>query len=298
MPFSVGSPPAAPVASSNSPVCEGHPLQLTAAVVPGAIYNWTGPNGFSSGQRNPVIPDPTTAASGDYSVTLNVYRCSSSAAATTVTVKLNPAVKMTAPVSACPNARGLAASVPAIAGATYSWSITNGTITSGMGTESITFTSGISGSTQLAATVTGTNGCSSTASKTVAIVPGSSCSKSFFTVAPCRVADTRNPSGPLGGPALTAGAIRTFPVANLCGIPSSAAAVAVNLAVVEPTNDGDLLVYPYGQAAPVASSINFRPGVVRANNAIIPLGFGQISVKCDMPSGGTHFFLDVYGYFE
>jgi hypothetical protein len=117
-------------------------------------------------------------------------------------------------------------------------------------------------------------------------------------VTPCRVADTRDPSGPSGGPALASGAIRTFPVAGICGIPSSATAVAINLAVVRPTNDGDLVVYPAGQAVPLASSINFRPGIVRANNAIIPLGFGQLSVKCDMLSGATDFFFDVYGYFE
>ena len=76
-------------------------------------------------------------------------------------------------------------------------------------------------------------------------------------------------------------------------------AVAINLAVVAPNGDGDLRVYPGGHPAPLASSINFRAGIVRANNAIIPLGAsGQISVQCDMPSGGTHFFFDVYGFFQ
>ena len=79
----------------------------------------------------------------------------------------------------------------------------------------------------------------------------------------------------------------------------SATAVAVNLAVFLPTDGGDLRLYPAGGAAPLASAINFRPGIIRANNAIIPLGAGgQISVQCDMPSGSTRFFLDVYGYFQ
>jgi glucose/arabinose dehydrogenase len=122
---------------------------------------------------------------------------------------------------------------------------------------------------------------------------------SFFTVTPCRVADTRDATGPSGGPALAAGTIRSFPVSGLCQIPSSATAVAVNLAAFQPSSDGDLRVYPAGQAAPLASSINFRSGAVRAGNAIVPLGAsGQISVQCDMPSGGTHFFFDVYGYFQ
>ena len=33
---------------------------------------------------------------------------------------------------------------------------------------------------------------------------------SFYTVTPCRLADTRNANGPLGGPALQAGAVRPF----------------------------------------------------------------------------------------
>jgi hypothetical protein len=125
-------------------------------------------------------------------------------------------------------------------------------------------------------------------------VPGA-----YFAVAPCRVADTRNAPGPSGGPALAANTVRTFPVAGICGIPSSATAVAINVAVFLPSNDGDLRVYPAGGTAPLASAINFRADIVRANNAIVPLGTGgQISVQCDMPSGSTHFFFDVYGYFQ
>ena len=118
-------------------------------------------------------------------------------------------------------------------------------------------------------------------------------------MAQCRVADTRNAPGPSGGPALAANTNRTFPVSGLCGIPSSATAVAINMAVFLPSNDGDLRVYPAGSPVPLASAINFRPGIVRANNAIVPLGAGgQLSVQCDMPSGGTNFFFDVFGYFQ
>ncbi len=122
---------------------------------------------------------------------------------------------------------------------------------------------------------------------------------SFFTVPPCRAADTRDPDGISGGPALSANTIRSFPVTGLCGIPSDATAVVINLAVFQPAQSGDLRAYPAGTTAPLASSINFRPGIIRANNATIPLGSGgQISVQCDMPSGGTHFFFDVYGYYR
>jgi hypothetical protein len=113
------------------------------------------------------------------------------------------------------------------------------------------------------------------------------------------VADTRNPDGPSGGPALSANAFRTFPVANICQIPASARAVAINVGIVSATDIGDLRVYPAGDALPPTSTINFSAGNVRANNAIIALGTGgQIAVQCDMPSGSTNFFFDVFGYFQ
>ena len=121
----------------------------------------------------------------------------------------------------------------------------------------------------------------------------------YYTVTPCRVGDTRDPDGPSGAPALAANTVRTFPVAGICGIPSSATAVAINVAVFLPSDGGDLRVFPAGPHAPLASAINFRAGIVRANNTIVPLGAGgQISVQCDMPSGSTQFFFDVYGFFQ
>jgi hypothetical protein len=120
----------------------------------------------------------------------------------------------------------------------------------------------------------------------------------FYPVAPCRVADTRNPPGPSGGPALLAGKVRTFPVAGLCEIPPTARAVAIVLAVTDPQTAGDLRLYPPGGLAPMASTINFRAGVVRANTAVIPLSLsGETAVQCDS-HGSTHFFFDVYGYFQ
>jgi hypothetical protein len=88
-------------------------------------------------------------------------------------------------------------------------------------------------------------------------------------------------------------------VSGVCAIPPTAKAVAVNLTVVLPATGGYLTVYPAGASLPLASSINFRAGIVRANNAVLPLGAGgQISVFCGMPSGSTDFLLDVTGWFE
>ncbi len=111
--------------------------------------------------------------------------------------------------------------------------------------------------------------------------------------------DTRNPDGPSGGPSLAAGTTRTFQVAGLCGIPSTAKAVAINLAVVLPSDTGDLRLYPASLSAPMASTVNFKSGIIRANNGTVALGTsGQVTVQCDMLSGATDFFVDVYGYYQ
>jgi hypothetical protein len=121
----------------------------------------------------------------------------------------------------------------------------------------------------------------------------------FFTLTPCRVVDTRNPVGPLGGPALVANTDRTFPVAGQCGIPSGAKAIAATLTVTGPTDLGDLRAYPAGAPLPLASSINYRPGQTRANNALLQLGVaGGLAIRCDQASGTVHFILDVTGYFN
>jgi hypothetical protein len=116
----------------------------------------------------------------------------------------------------------------------------------------------------------------------------------FYTVTPCRLADTRNAVG--GGPALAPNSTRSFPVTGgVCHIPSTAAAVSVNLTAVVPTAFGHLTLYPGNSVSvPLASSINFAPGVTRANNALVSLatdGTGTIKVK-NGSAGFVHFVLD------
>jgi hypothetical protein len=120
----------------------------------------------------------------------------------------------------------------------------------------------------------------------------------FYVLPPCRVVDTRNPSGPDGGPALSAGTSRTFPVTGQCGVPAGAVSVTGNVTAVTPSVAGDLRIYPGGTAVPMTSTVNFKAGQTRANNGIFGLGSGGIAVQTDMASGTTHFLLDVSGYFR
>ena len=118
----------------------------------------------------------------------------------------------------------------------------------------------------------------------------------FYTVAPCRVLDTRSSSPLLSG--LT-GRIQ---VAGICGIPSSAKSVAINVTAVAPTGQGYVTLWPADAAMPVASVINFMPGLVRSNNAILRLatdGGGDLSVAASVAGSGTvHLVVDVTGYFQ
>jgi beta-glucanase (GH16 family) len=87
------TPPPAPTAGNNGPIWAGTTLNLTASTVPGATYNWTGPNGFSSTSQNPSITNVTTDLSGQFSVTATTGSCTSLPGTTTVTV--NPLSNVT-----------------------------------------------------------------------------------------------------------------------------------------------------------------------------------------------------------
>lgn len=54
--------------SSNSPVCQTDTLFLRAPTIDSATYSWTGPNGFSSFDQNPVLPNIQMGQEGPYNL--------------------------------------------------------------------------------------------------------------------------------------------------------------------------------------------------------------------------------------
>lgn len=56
------------VTSSNTPICVGNTLNLTASG--GTNYAWTGPNGFTSNLQNPTITNANLSHSGQYSCSI------------------------------------------------------------------------------------------------------------------------------------------------------------------------------------------------------------------------------------
>jgi hypothetical protein len=119
---------------------------------------------------------------------------------------------------------------------------------------------------------------------------------SFYPITPCRVADTRNPDGPFGGPILDAGPARWFTIpASACYVPTTAAAYSLNVTVVPDGPLAYLAVWPAGSPQPLVSTLNSVDGAVVANAAIVPAGVeGAITVYA---TGPTHVIVDINGYF-
>lgn len=127
--------------------------------------------------------------------------------------------------------------------------------------------------------------------------PVSASTVAFYPLPPCRVADTRGTPGELGGPYLTGGATRDFPIleAAACNIPASALAYSLNFTAIPHGPLGYLTVWPTNQQQPVVSTLNAPTGTVTANAAIVPAGMGgEVST---FAYNDTDLLIDIDGYF-
>ena len=126
----------------------------------------------------------------------------------------------------------------------------------------------------------------------------------YTPVVPCRIVDSRNVGGAFGGGEtrgyhayLTSG---TFEgqggAASNCGIPANPAAVALNLTVVSAGASGYLTAWPYNSARPNASTLNYAPGQVVANGALIPL-CQSCAADFSVYASGVDLIVDIVGYF-
>jgi uncharacterized repeat protein (TIGR03803 family) len=127
--------------------------------------------------------------------------------------------------------------------------------------------------------------------------PVSSSTLAFYALPPCRVADTRNANGPLGGPYLTGGQERDFPVlaATSCNIPAAAQAYSLNMTAIPRQPLNYLTVWPSGQKQPNVSTLNAPTGTITANAAIVTAGVnGEVAVY---PTDDIDLVIDINGYF-
>ena len=162
--------PTTPVVSA-SPVCEGTNLNLTASLIPGATYSWTGPNNFSSSSQNPVITNAGSINAGTYTVTVSANGCTSAPASVNAVVNMLPLAPIVSTNSPLCSGSSINLMAGAIAGATYSWTGPNG-FTSSLQNPTIT-NAGInaSGTYSVTATVNGCSGAVGNASVTVNQIP-------------------------------------------------------------------------------------------------------------------------------
>ncbi|WP_445453165.1 T9SS type B sorting domain-containing protein [Flavobacterium sp. 25HG05S-40] len=76
-----------PVISANPDYCTGDTISLSIQSIPNAVYQWSGPNTFSSSLQNPTIPNANAANAGTYTVTATIGDCHSLA---TVVINSKP----------------------------------------------------------------------------------------------------------------------------------------------------------------------------------------------------------------
>ena len=117
----------------------------------------------------------------------------------------------------------------------------------------------------------------------------------YVPLVPERVLDTRDDTGDVAG-AVGAGQTVSQQVAGVGSVPADAGAVAVNVTAADPTAMSHLRVWPTGEPMPLASTINFQPGVNIANMVIVEVGTdGRIDLYNH--NGEVDIVLDVVGYF-
>ena len=120
----------------------------------------------------------------------------------------------------------------------------------------------------------------------------------FYTLTPCRAADTRASNGPLGGPALSAGQTRAFTLTGVCGVPATAKGISLNITSADATRVGNLRLYPGTEPPPLSNAISFVPNKNRANNVTVGLTGGVVSVLNEQPTGTVNLIIDINGYYQ
>jgi len=276
-------------ASSNSPVCAGSQLNLSASSVAGATYSWTGPNGFTSALQNPVITNVSLAASGTYTMTATLNGCTSNATTTDVVVNALPSATFTYG-PAFPIVNYNVSFTPSVSGLSYSWIFDSGT-PAASSIESPLAIWSTAGNYDVSLTVTDNNSCSATSQQVVPIhncVPGQP--SSAFTWLPAApesgqsVTFTPNVTGASYDWTFTGGSIGSSNLQSPSVTWSNDGTYSVSLTVTsggcQTTTTESFIVKTL-----VTQTYNYTGSI---QNFVVPAGVTSITMEAWGAQGGDH----------
>jgi len=273
-----------------------------SAPVGGITYNWSIVNGTINGATTGSSINFTATANP---VTLRVRGTNASgcAASESVNVTVNtcgpPVITSITPSATLTLGSGvnLEATASGAGPITYQWYVGTPGNTSTPAAVGNPISASPVSTTTYWVRATGSCGSVDSSAVTLSVVTPPATGTSLYIVTPCRIIDTRDPDGPAGGPALANLAMRNVQIAGVCGIPNAATAVVANVTAIFPSAVGFLSFYPAGVPWPGNSTLNYRAGKTRGNNAILVLsGDGRVTA---FNSGATqHFIIDVTGYYQ
>ena len=152
------------VANSNSPLCAGQILNLTANTA--SSYSWSGPNGFTSNLQNPSITNLSNNNSGTYTLIVTNGNGCVDTTTLSISVLANNLVTVNSNGPLC---AGQTLNLTASAGSSYVWSGPNG-FTSTQQNPTINNVS-TTNAGSYSVVVTNGNGCTYSTSLTVSINP-------------------------------------------------------------------------------------------------------------------------------
>ncbi len=165
-----------PSVNPSATACSGKTMYLKANITGGRspiTYSWTGPNGFTSNQKDPVIPNVTVGHSGLYTLSvIDGYGCDPVIGSVNATVLPSPTPQISSisgNTTVCPGS--LEKYWTAVqSNVTNSWSATGGAIVGSAVTDFVDIQWGVSGNGLISLTSTNTvNGCDSMVTKSILI---------------------------------------------------------------------------------------------------------------------------------
>ncbi|MCX6270090.1 MAG: HYR domain-containing protein [Bacteroidetes bacterium] len=300
----VGTPPVVNV-SSNSPICQGMTLALTANASGGSgpyQYFWSGPNGFVSSTQNPVISNANPGQSGLYYVTVTGSDGCASVSSTAVVIYSNPTIGVQSNSPVC---AGSAIQLSASGGNMYLWSGPNGFTSMIQNPLILNAVPSMSGTYTV--TVTDMHGCSSVGSTSVVVnnpptmnpVPNSILCNN----------DIQNAiifSGPIPGttfnwtnnnPAIGLGASGNGSIAAFAAINTTTAAIIATITVT-PTANGcngtavtfSITVKPTPSVDPIPDQVYCNDQVTNAINITGPVSGTNFAWAIVNPGFGLSIF--------